>query len=78
MLRDSVEIYAEAFESARCIEIDAIAELVEWMRGQWHRAAGGIKDAPGLVFGLLLVIVMVFMPQGLWGMARRFARRRSR
>ena len=31
----------------------------------------GIKDAPGLVFGLLLVIVMVFMPQGLWGMLRR-------
>ncbi len=26
----------------------------------------GIKDAPGLVFGLLLVIVMVFLPQGLW------------
>jgi branched-chain amino acid transport system permease protein len=35
----------------------------------------GIKDAPGLVFGLLLVIVMVFMPQGLWGMLRRFWRR---
>ena len=34
----------------------------------------GIKDAPGLVFGLLLVIVMVFMPQGLWGMARRLLR----
>jgi branched-chain amino acid transport system permease protein len=33
----------------------------------------GIKDAPGLVFGLLLVIVMVFMPQGLWGMLRRLA-----
>jgi branched-chain amino acid transport system permease protein len=33
----------------------------------------GIKDAPGLVFGLLLVGVMVFMPQGLWGMARRMA-----
>ena len=31
----------------------------------------GIKDAPGLVFGLLLVVVMVFMPQGLWGMMRR-------
>ena len=36
----------------------------------------GIKDAPGLVFGLLLVIVMVFMPQGLWGMARRVVGRR--
>ena len=36
----------------------------------------GIKDAPGLVFGLLLVIVMVFMPQGLWGMVRRMAGRR--
>ena len=35
----------------------------------------GIKDAPGLVFGLLLVIVMVFMPQGLWGMVRRLWRR---
>jgi branched-chain amino acid transport system permease protein len=35
----------------------------------------GIKDAPGLVFGLLLVVVMVFMPQGLWGMVRRLARR---
>jgi branched-chain amino acid transport system permease protein len=35
----------------------------------------GIKDAPGLVFGLLLVIVMVFMPQGLWGMMRRLGRR---
>ena len=35
----------------------------------------GIKDAPGLVFGLLLVLVMVFMPQGLWGMARRLAGR---
>jgi branched-chain amino acid transport system permease protein len=35
----------------------------------------GIKDAPGLVFGLLLVIVMVFMPQGLWGMVRRLGRR---
>jgi branched-chain amino acid transport system permease protein len=35
----------------------------------------GIKDAPGLVFGLLLVIVMVFMPHGLWGMLRRLWRR---
>ena len=35
----------------------------------------GIKDAPGLVFGLLLVIVMVFMPQGLWGMLRHLWRR---
>lgn len=35
----------------------------------------GIKDAPGLVFGLLLVAVMVFMPQGLWGMLRRLGRR---
>jgi branched-chain amino acid transport system permease protein len=35
----------------------------------------GIKDAPGLVFGLLLVIVMVFMPQGLWGMLRLLGRR---
>jgi branched-chain amino acid transport system permease protein len=38
----------------------------------------GIKDAPGLVFGLLLVVVMVFMPQGLWGMVRRLARRSPR
>ena len=35
----------------------------------------GIKDAPGLVFGLLLVVVMVFMPQGLWGMIRGLGRR---
>lgn len=35
----------------------------------------GIKDAPGLVFGLLLVLVMVFMPQGLWGMMRRLVGR---
>jgi branched-chain amino acid transport system permease protein len=25
------------------------------------------KDAPGLIFGLSLIIVMVFMPRGLWG-----------
>ena len=36
----------------------------------------GIKDAPGLVFGLLLVVVMVFMPQGLWGMVRRLVWKR--
>lgn len=35
----------------------------------------GIKDAPGLVFGLLLVVVMVLMPQGLWGLVRQVARR---
>jgi branched-chain amino acid transport system permease protein len=35
----------------------------------------GIKDAPGLVFGLVLVLVMVFMPRGLWGMVRRLAGR---
>lgn len=35
----------------------------------------GIKDAPGLVFGLLLVVVMVLMPQGLWGLVRRLRRR---
>jgi len=35
----------------------------------------GIKDAPGLVFGLLLVIVMVLMPQGLWGVVRYLRRR---
>jgi branched-chain amino acid transport system permease protein len=35
----------------------------------------GIKDAPGLVFGLLLVIVMVLMPQGLWGLVRHVVRR---
>jgi branched-chain amino acid transport system permease protein len=38
----------------------------------------GIKDAPGLVFGLLLVVVMVFMPRGLWGMLRRLGRRSLR
>ncbi len=36
----------------------------------------GIKDAPGLVFGLALVLVMVFMPQGLWGAAEKFRERR--
>jgi branched-chain amino acid transport system permease protein len=36
----------------------------------------GIKDAPGLVFGLMLVAVMVFMPRGLWGLARHLAGRR--
>ncbi|HEY1780373.1 MAG TPA: branched-chain amino acid ABC transporter permease [Roseiarcus sp.] len=35
----------------------------------------GFNDAPGLVFGALLVIVMVFMPRGLWGMGMRLARR---
>jgi len=35
----------------------------------------GIKDAPGLVFGLLLVIVMVLMPRGLWGLLRNVVRR---
>jgi branched-chain amino acid transport system permease protein len=35
----------------------------------------GIKDAPGLVFGLLLVFVMVLMPQGLWGLVRRLGPR---
>jgi len=35
----------------------------------------GIKDAPGLVFGLLLVIVMVLMPRGLWGLVCRLGRR---
>lgn len=28
------------------------------------------KDAPGLVFGLLLIAVMVFLPDGLWGLRR--------
>lgn len=31
----------------------------------------GFKDAPGLVFGVLLVVVMVFLPDGLWGLVRR-------
>ncbi len=31
----------------------------------------GIKDAPGLVFGLALVAVMVFLPKGLWGLTER-------
>ena len=35
----------------------------------------GIHDAPGLVFGALLVIVMVFMPSGLWGVGVRLIRR---
>lgn len=36
----------------------------------------GFKDAPGLVFGASLVLVMVFMPQGLWGFVRRLGARR--
>ena len=35
----------------------------------------GFNDAPGLVFGALLVAVMVFMPRGLWGVGLRLARR---
>lgn len=35
----------------------------------------GIKDAPGLIFGLSLVLVMVLMPQGLWGTLHRYLRR---
>jgi branched-chain amino acid transport system permease protein len=35
----------------------------------------GFKDAPGLVFGLSLVLVMVFMPRGLWGLVSLRARR---
>ena len=31
----------------------------------------GIKDAPGLVFGLALVVVMVALPGGLWGLPAR-------
>jgi branched-chain amino acid transport system permease protein len=34
----------------------------------------GIKDAPGLIFGLALVLVMVFMPSGLWGFVERLRR----
>lgn len=34
----------------------------------------GIKDAPGLVFGLSLIVVMVLMPQGLAGLWRRAQR----
>ena len=30
------------------------------------------KDAPGLVFGLSLIVVMIFLPEGLWGLRRRF------
>lgn len=35
----------------------------------------GIKDAPGLIFGLSLVAVMILMPKGLWGLSHRFRRR---
>ncbi len=35
----------------------------------------GIKDAPGLVFGFSLIIVMVLMPKGLWGFVGRLWRR---
>ena len=31
------------------------------------------KDAPGLVFGLSLILVMIFLPDGLWGLRRRLA-----
>jgi branched-chain amino acid transport system permease protein len=34
----------------------------------------GLKDAPGLVFGLSVVAVMVFMPSGLWGFIKRLRR----
>jgi branched-chain amino acid transport system permease protein len=34
----------------------------------------GLKDAPGLVFGLSVVLVMVFMPRGLWGFVERLWR----
>lgn len=34
------------------------------------------KDAPGLVFGLLLIVVMVFLPEGLWGLPGRLRRAR--
>jgi branched-chain amino acid transport system permease protein len=32
------------------------------------------KDAPGLVFGLSLITVMIFLPEGLWGLRRRLDR----
>ena len=35
----------------------------------------GIKDAPGLVFGLSLIVVMVLMPHGLAGLWRRALRK---
>jgi branched-chain amino acid transport system permease protein len=31
----------------------------------------GIKDAPGLIFGLSLIVAMVLMPRGLAGLWRR-------
>ena len=31
----------------------------------------GLKDAPGLVFGVALVLVMVFLPGGLWSLPAR-------
>jgi branched-chain amino acid transport system permease protein len=31
----------------------------------------GIKDAPGLVFGVTLIVVMVFLPDGLWSLLAR-------
>jgi branched-chain amino acid transport system permease protein len=34
-----------------------------------------IKDAPGLVFGLTLIIVMVFLPDGLWSLVSRIRER---
>lgn len=35
------------------------------------------KDAPGLVFGLALIVVMIFLPEGLWGLRRRLLARDS-
>lgn len=34
----------------------------------------GIKDAPGLIFGLSLVVVMILLPKGLWGVSQRLRR----
>jgi branched-chain amino acid transport system permease protein len=35
----------------------------------------GIKEAPGLIFGFSLMMVMILMPKGLWGFAGRIWRR---
>jgi len=35
----------------------------------------GIKDAPGLVFGATLILVMVFLPQGLWSVVAKIRSR---
>ena len=34
----------------------------------------GFKDAPGLIFGLSVVAVIIALPKGLWGVSQRLRR----